>query len=130
MLTLLMYSTISLLLLFKLSQALMCSGADPGFDQGGGGPDRDRPKTAILGPQFCRILVLGPHFWWSGGGPRPLGPPLDLPLVLMAEWLLHKTEDLKRTCWLGHESRGGLEKNCLYFHNMNRCYHLLVPIVP
>ena len=38
------------------------------------------PKTAILGPQFCRILVLGPHFWWSGG----LGPqaPLDLPLGL------------------------------------------------
>ena len=36
------------------------------------------PKTAILGPQFCRILVLGPQFWWSGG-PRPLGP-LDLPL--------------------------------------------------
>ena len=32
------------------------------------------PKTAILGPQFCRILVLGPHFWWSGG------PPLDPPL--------------------------------------------------
>ena len=28
------------------------------------------PKTAILGPQFCRILVLGPHFWWSGGPPR------------------------------------------------------------
>ena len=25
------------------------------------------PKTAILGPQFCRILVLGPHFWWSAG---------------------------------------------------------------
>ena len=25
------------------------------------------PKTAILGPQFCRILVLGSHFWWSGG---------------------------------------------------------------
>ena len=24
-------------------------------------------KTAILGPKFCRILVLGPHFWWSGG---------------------------------------------------------------
>ena len=31
------------------------------------------PKTAILGPQFCRILVLGPHFWWSGGA-GPLGP--------------------------------------------------------
>ena len=47
----------------------------------GGAPDRDRPKTAILGPQFCRILVLGPHFWWSGGGPGPPGPPpLDPPL--------------------------------------------------
>ena len=33
------------------------------------------PKTAILGPQFCRILVLGPHFWLSGGGPGPLGSP-------------------------------------------------------
>ena len=32
------------------------------------------PKTAILGPQFCRILMLGPHFWWSGG-PGPPGPP-------------------------------------------------------
>ena len=41
----------------------------------GGAPDRDRPKTAILGPQFCRILVLGPHFWWSGGGLGPQGPP-------------------------------------------------------
>ena len=32
------------------------------------------PKTAILGPQFCRILGLGPQFW-SSGGPRPPGPP-------------------------------------------------------
>ena len=31
------------------------------------------PKTAILGPQFCRILVLGPHFWWSGGARAPPG---------------------------------------------------------
>ena len=30
-------------------------------------------KTAILGLQFCRILVLGPHFWWSGGPGPPLG---------------------------------------------------------
>ena len=36
------------------------------------------PKTAILGPQFCRILVLGPHFWWSGG-PGPPGPPGSAP---------------------------------------------------
>ena len=34
------------------------------------------PKTAILGPQFCRFL---PHFWWSGG-PGPPGSPLDPPL--------------------------------------------------
>ena len=33
------------------------------------------PKTAILGPQFCRIMVLGPHFWWSGGpGPPRIRP--------------------------------------------------------
>ena len=44
------------------SISYVATGADPGFDQGGG-PDHDRPKTAILGPQFCRILVLGPHFW-------------------------------------------------------------------
>ena len=31
------------------------------------------PKTAILRPQFCRILVLRPHF--GGWGPRPPGPP-------------------------------------------------------
>ena len=37
------------------------------------------PKSAIPGPQFCRILVLGPHFWWPGGirAPRAhLDPPL------------------------------------------------------
>ena len=46
----------------KTNLLTLSTGADPGFDQGGGAPDRDRPKTAILGPQFCRILVLGPHF--------------------------------------------------------------------
>ena len=39
------------------------------------------PKTAILGPQFCRILVLGPHFWWSGGGLGPWGPPWIHPCI-------------------------------------------------
>ena len=38
------------------------------------------PKTAILGPQFCRILVLGPHFWWLGGGRAPPGSaPGEIP---------------------------------------------------
>ena len=49
----------------------------------GAAPDRDRPKTAILGPQFCRILVLGPQFWWSGGGPGPRGPPWIRPCYCM-----------------------------------------------
>ena len=39
------------------------------------------PKTAILGPHFCRILVLGPHFWWSGA--QAPGAPLDSPLAIM-----------------------------------------------
>ena len=40
------------------------------------------PKTTILGPQFCRILVLGPHFWWSGGGgPGPRSPPGSAPAI-------------------------------------------------
>ena len=34
------------------------------------------PKTAILGHQFCRILVLGPHFWWLGAWAP--GGPLDI----------------------------------------------------
>ena len=40
------------------------------------------PKTAILGPQFCRILVLGPHFWWLGE-PGPRGPPGSAPALLL-----------------------------------------------
>ena len=31
-------------------------------------------KLPFWWPQFYRILVLGPHFWWSGGG-GPRGPP-------------------------------------------------------
>ena len=58
------------------------TGADPGFDQGGA-PDCDRPKTAILGPQFCRILVLGPHFWWSGGARAPGAPPGSAPVIYL-----------------------------------------------
>ena len=53
----------------------------------GGGPDRDRPKTAILGPQFCRILVLGPHFWWSGGARAP-PPPGSAPVPIVQDFIL------------------------------------------
>ena len=35
------------------------------------------PKAAILGPQFCINLVLGPHFWWSGGARATPGSAPD-----------------------------------------------------
>ena len=45
------------------------------------------PKTAILGLQFCRILVLGPHFWWSGGPGTP-GPPWIHPCPTSIRWVI------------------------------------------
>ena len=61
-----------------------------------GGPDRDRPKTAILGPQFCRILVLGPHFWWSGGPGPPGPPPGSAPVMnLITERLNNRSMNLQ-----------------------------------
>ena len=51
------------------------------------------PKTAILGPQFCRILVLGPHFWWSGGGAR--APPGSAPgfcVPFIVHWVPHNSK--------------------------------------
>ena len=53
------------------------------------------PKTAILGPQFCRILVLGPHFWWLGG-PGPLGPTWIHPCFWTIQFFLRQT-DLEET---------------------------------
>ena len=58
---------------FSLCKDRLHAGADPGFDQGGG-PDRDRPKTAILGPQFCRIFGAGASFLVVGGGPPWIRP--------------------------------------------------------
>ena len=55
------------------------------------------PKTAILGPQFCRILVLGPHFWWSGG-PRPLGPPWIHPCVIDHWIYIHIHHNIHLDC--------------------------------
>ena len=40
------------------------------------------PKTAILGPQFCRILVLEPHFAGQGG-PGPRAPPRSAPVFII-----------------------------------------------
>ena len=55
------------------------------------------PKTAILGPQFCRILVLGPHFWWSGG-PGPLAPQI-CPcrfVITLGLWILANPCEIRR----------------------------------
>ena len=41
------------------------------------------PKTAILGSQFCRILVPGHHFWWSGGARAPGEPPRIRPCIML-----------------------------------------------
>ena len=46
------------------------------------------PKTAILGPQFCRILVLGPHFCWSGGPGPPRSPWIHPWLNLQVKYSL------------------------------------------
>ena len=52
------------------------------------------PKTAILGPQFCRILVLGPHFWWSGGARAPPGsaPDAVVHLIVGFDSICYKSE--------------------------------------
>ena len=57
------------------------------------------PKTAILGPQFCRILVLGPHFWWSGGARAPGVPPGSAPVYCSIQSLSeHKNLTLVTFC--------------------------------
>ena len=45
------------------------------------------PKTAILGPQFCRILVLGLIFGGQGGPgpPVPPGSPLKVLVISLKE---------------------------------------------
>ena len=56
------------------------------------------PKTAILGPQFCRILVLGPHFFGGQGGLGPQGP-LDLPLDMMTRSGKNKCINVQNLQW-------------------------------
>ena len=50
----------------------------------GGAPDRDWPKTAILGPQFCRIFGAGASFLVVRGGAwAPGAPPGSAPASLL-----------------------------------------------
>ena len=49
------------------------------------------PKTAILGPQFCRILVLN---FGGQGGPRPPGPPGSAPAINHLGDRVHQMEKL------------------------------------
>ena len=62
------------------------------------------PKTAILGPQFCRILVLGPHFWWSGGA---LDPPLEISTISNCV----SEENLLMLCYILHAYRASPPTN-------------------
>ena len=61
------------------------------------------PKTAILRLQFCRILVLGPHFWWSGGARAPGPLPGSAPACItgMARRACH---DWPLTAWTNRDS--------------------------
>ena len=75
------------------------------------------PKTAILGPQFCRILVLGPHFWWLGGGLGPWGPPGSAPVIvdsfLINSCVLLKFNFTKLTTKQTKHARFTLDGNCV-----------------
>ena len=55
------------------------------------------PKAAILGPQFCRILVLGPQFWWSRAPPDP---PLRSEVYVIQLATANMTFTVKCTCVL------------------------------
>ena len=72
------------------------------------------PKTAILGPQFCRILVLGPHFWWSGGAWAP-GPPLDPPLRL----LFVRNITITSTLCMSRTNQSSSSHRCQYRHQQH-----------
>ena len=62
--------------------AFICqnSGADPGFDQGGGPQIVTGLKLAFWGLSFVEFWCWGLIFGGQGGGPGPRGPPLDPPL--------------------------------------------------
>ena len=79
------------------------------------------PKTAILGPQFCRILVLGPHFWWSGGGPGPLAPPWIRPCSINIKCNLPNPppRNINTDSMLGSLSMGNLQEAAFKGHICN-----------
>ena len=52
------------------------------------------PKNCHSGVQFCRILVLGPHIWWSGGS-RPPGPPGSAPVTTYVGLCLQAVNEIK-----------------------------------
>ena len=52
-------------------------------------------KLPFWGLNFCRILVLGPHFWWSGG-PGPWDPPGSTPATVW--WGIWRTSFHGRHC--------------------------------
>ena len=99
----------------------------------GGAPDRDRPKTAILGPQFCRILVLGPHFWWSGGAWAPRAPPRSAPVVkhLSTVWSWHSVLPYSMFCYNDYSSpnlNGYSPYELVFGHKMTLSHELEIKV--
>ena len=76
------------------------------------------PKTAILVPQFCRILVLGPHFWWSGGGPSG---PLDPRVLYVSARVLNVANELRiySSTWGSSELCGNKSSESIRYHSRN-----------
>ena len=62
------------------SEKPIMSGADPGFDQGGGPQIVTGLKLPFWGLSFVEFWCWGLIFGGQGGGPGPQGPPLDPPL--------------------------------------------------
>ena len=69
--------------IFLQSTSVYISGADPGFDQGGGAQIVTGLKLPFWGLSFVEFWCWGLIFGGQGGGAGPPGPPLDPPLYLL-----------------------------------------------
>ena len=85
------------------------------------------PKTAILGPQSCRILVLGPHFWWSGGTRAPGVPPGSTLIDNIDTYNRDRaqiTQSLSDRLGLGQNSLSGAQQVSIATKHTNQLTHI------
>ena len=114
-----------------------------------GGPDRDRPKTAILGSQFVEFWCWGLIFGGQGG-PGPWGPPGSAPengkafssqgkvREFCQDWksqgiLLKILEKLEKLYWKIEKNTGKVREICqpvkvktpqIWYHTLNKTKEL------